>query len=141
MLVSHAFADGPESLAAIRDIQVGRVSINRGMLVENAVAQQLKASGHRLFYHVWEEPAAKEGGRPLRREVDFLAIQGFADAAGKLRVSPIEVKSSKRYRTVSLDDFTRRYGKRVGYEFVLHPKQLRVEGARRYLPLYMAHCL
>ena len=58
-----------------------------------------------------------------------------------MRICPIEVKSSKSYRTVSLDDFGRRFFRRVGDEVVLHPKQLRVEGSRRYLPLYMAHCL
>lgn len=141
LLVSHAFADGPESLRAQRDLQLGRVSINRGMLVENVVAQQLRASGHSLFYHTWDEPPAHDGGRPRPREVDFLLTRGFSDAGGKPRVCPVEVKSTKSYSTVSLDDFAARYGKRVGNQIVLHPKQLRREGARWYLPLYMAHCL
>ena len=56
-------------------------------------------------------------------------------------MSPVEVKSTKSYSTVSLDDFRGRYGSRVGDEIVLHPKQLRSEGRRQYLPLYMAHCV
>ena len=124
-----------------RDIQFGRVSVNRGMLVENVVAQQLKATGHSLFYHSWNEDGESSGARPRPREIDFLITRGFSDAAGKLRICPIEVKSSKSYRTVSLDDFGGRFSRRVGDEVVLHPKQLRVEGSRRYLPLYMAHCL
>ena len=68
-------------------------------------------------------------------------MRGFSDVAGKLRIYPIEVKSSKSYRTVSLDDFKKRWPKRVSGEIVLHPKQLRVEGHRMYLPLYMAFCL
>ena len=82
-----------------------------------------------------------EGGRPRPREVDFLLTRGFADAAGKPRVCPVEVKSTKSYSTVSLDDFADRYGSRVGNQVVLHPKQLRRDGNRWYLPLYMAHCL
>ena len=141
LLVSHAFADGPRAMEVHRDIQFGRVSVNRGMLVENVVAQQLKATGHSLFYHSWNEDGESPGARPRPREIDFLITRGFSGAAGKLRICPIEVKSSKSYRTVSLDDFGRRFFRRVGDEVVLHPKQLRVEGSRRYLPLYMAHCL
>lgn len=141
LLVSWAFGDGPESLDVHRDIQLGRVSINKGMLVENAVAQQLHASGHSLFYYSWQEPSKKEGAKPRPREVDFLITRGFADAAGKLRICPVETKSSKTYSTVSLDDFGRRFRERTGDELVLHPKNVRVEGRRRCLPLYMAHLL
>lgn len=141
LLVSLAFADGPESLSVQREIQFGRVNVNKGMLVENVVAQQLKAAGNSLFYHTWDEPAKSEGSRPRPREIDFLLTRGFSDAGGKLRVSPLEVKSSKNYTTVSLDDFKSHWGKRVGTELVLHPKQLRVEGNRQYLPLYMSFCV
>lgn len=77
----------------------------------------------------------------VHREIDFLITKGFSDSAGKLRICPIEVKSSKRYGTVSLDDFHKRFGKRIGDEIVLHPKQLMVEGHRQYLPLYMSFCV
>ena len=74
-------------------------------------------------------------------EIDFLILRPFADAGMKLRVSPIEVKSGKRYSTVSLDKFRRKFGRTVGAEYVLHPRPLKVEGNRVYLPLYMAFCL
>ena len=105
LLATHTFADGPHALEVQRDIQFGRVSVNRDMLVENVVAQQLCASGHALYYHTWEEPGKGKGARPRPREIDFLTTRPFADAAGKLHVCPIEVKSSKNYTTVSLDDF------------------------------------
>lgn len=141
LLVTLGFADGPESMDVHRDIQFGRVSVNKGMLVENVVAQQLHASGHSLFYHTWEEQGIGEGARPRPREVDFLLAKGYTNAGGKLRISPVEVKSSKSYSTVSLDDFARRWGKRVGTQIVLHPKQLKAEDERLYLPLYMAFCV
>ena len=53
----------------------------------------------------------------------------------------MEVKSSSRYKTVSLDKFKRKFGKRVGTQYVLHPRQMRAEGDRVFLPLYMAFCL
>lgn len=141
LLVTHAFADGPDSFDVQRDIQFGRVSVNKGMLVENVVAQQLAAAGHSLFYYSWNEPAKGNAQKPRPREIDFLVTRGFSNAAGKLRVSPVEVKSSKTYSTVSLDDFRARFPKRTGTEIVLHPKQLSAQGSREYLPLYMSFCL
>lgn len=141
LLVTLAFADGPQSMEVHREIQFGRVSVNRGMVVENVVAQQLRSSGHSLFYHTWDEPGLREGARPRPREIDFLTTRPFSNAAGKLRISPVEVKSSKSYSTVSLDSFKEKYGKRAGEEVVLHPKQLKAEGDRLYLPLYMSHLL
>lgn len=144
LLVSHAFADGADVRQVYRALQFGEVSINRGMFVENVVAQQLRAGGRELFYHTWEESSASPDGSPKKprpREIDFLITKGFSDAAGKLRVCPVEVKSGKRYSTVSLDDFKKRWPKRVGDEIVLHPRQLKVEGHRAYLPLYMSYCI
>ncbi len=141
LLVSHVFDEGPSAQSIYRDLQFGKISINKGMFVENVVAQQLVALGHKLYYYSWREEPKGDGSRPLPREIDFLATKGFVDAAGKLRVCPIEVKSTKAYKTASLDDFKTKFGKRVGAEVVFHPKQLKVEGNRVFLPLYMAHLI
>ena len=141
LLVSLAFDDGPDLLNVHKDIQFGRISINKGMLVENIVAQQLKALGHSLYYYSWNEPSKTAGARPRKREIDFLLTKGYSNAAGKPRVAPVEVKSSKSYSTVSLDDSAIKYAQRLGKEIVLHPKQLSVVGNREYLPLYMSFCI
>lgn len=142
LLVSHAFSDGEESLEVQKALQFGRVSVNKGMIVENYVSQQLKAAGRNLFYYTWEEPPKDKNAHKLRpREIDFLITKGYSNAAGKLRICPIEAKSTRSYSTVSLDDFGRRWAKRVGEEVVVHPKQLKSEGHRVYLPLYMAFCV
>lgn len=141
LLVSLAFNDGPDLLNVHKDLQFGRISINKGMFVENVVAQQLHARNHSLFYYAWKEPAKKIDGKERPREVDFLITRGYSNAAGKPRVCPVEVKSSKSYSTISLDDFSRHFAKRTGNEFVLHPKQLKVEGNRQFLPLYMSFCV
>lgn len=138
LLVSHAFADSRVTENSLyRDILLGKLEINEGMLVENVVAQQLKAKGHRLYFY---SRTSREDAS-ARMEIDFLIVAGFCDAAFRARISPIEVKSTSRYRTVSLNKFKDKFGSRVGTEFVLHPKELRVDGNRVYLPLYMAHCL
>lgn len=74
-------------------------------------------------------------------EIDFLITAGYDDAAGRMRVSPVEVKSTKRYGAKSLEKFKAKLGKRVGARYVLHPRPMEVDGDLIRLPLYMAHLL
>ena len=101
------------------------------------MAQQLRASGHRLFFY-----SRYVRGVPERTmEIDFLVVRAYDDAAMRPRVSPVEVKSTKSYRTSSLDRFRALYGDRLGVAYVLHPRQLAVADGVVRLPLYMAFCL
>lgn len=138
LLVTLAFSDNDETGDEVyRAVLLDDIGINEGMLVENVVAQMLTAAGHRLFFYSQSGKAPGEE----RMEIDFLVVRPFKDAAGKPRVSPIEVKSPGQYGTTSLDRFAARFGKRVGIQYVLHPKQLSIEDGRIYLPLYMGFCL
>lgn len=137
LLSTLAFSAAGGALPEVyRRVLLGDASVNEGMLTENAVAQQLVASGHELhFYSKWSNKAAD------RMEIDFLLVLPFADSAMKPRVTPVEVKSGKRYSTVSLEKFRKKFGKRVGESIVLHPNQLRQDDSVVRFPLYMAHCL
>lgn len=115
----------------------GSLSLNEGMLVENIVAQTLQALGDKLFFY--SQTSTQNGQQ--RMEIDFLTVRPFSDANNKPRIVPIEVKSSTRYTTLSLDRFAAKFKSRVGNEIVLHPGQLRKEGRRLHVPLYMAHLL
>lgn len=138
LLVSLAFSnDATTDEDVYRAVLRGNIGLNEGMLIENLIAQVFVASGHRLFFYA--QSGRIEGEE--RMEIDFLLVRPYANAANKPRVSPVEVKSPREYSTSSLDRFKRRFGRSVGVEYVLHPKQLRVEGERVYLPLYMAFCL
>ncbi|WP_217953115.1 ATP-binding protein [Adlercreutzia caecimuris] len=137
LLSTMAFSGSGNVIPEVyREVLLGNAQVNEGMLAENAVAQQLVAAGHDLYFYSKASPDKEE-----RMEVDFLVVEPYANAAMKPRVSPIEVKSGDRTVTVSLDKFKNKFGKRVGSEFVFHPRQLKVEGNRLYLPLYMAMCL
>ena len=46
-----------------------------------------------------------------------------------------------RSKAVSLNKFKVKFAKRVGTEYVLHTKPLKVEGDRVFLPIYMSVCL
>ncbi|KFI54242.1 ATPase [Bifidobacterium callitrichos DSM 23973] len=138
LLVTQALADSNVTEDDIyRDVLLGKISINEGMLTENVVAQLLHSSGHALYFYSRND--RDDASRTM--EIDFLIVSRYPNAAMKPRVSPIEVKSSNRYRTSSLDKFKERFSGRVGLEYVLHPKPLEVRGDRRYLPLYMVGLL
>ena len=96
-----------------------------------------RAGGSRLFFYSRRDDDHREN----TMEIDFLITRGYDDAAGRMRVSPIEVKSSKRYGFSSLDKFKTKFQTRVGMRYILHPKPLRVDGDLVRLPLYMAWCL
>ena len=136
LLVSHAF--GENELAA-KDVHnrllLGDIELNEGMVVENVVAQMLRASGHRLyFYSDADRTSSKD-----RMEIDFLLAKSRTER--KHNVSPVEVKSGKRYSTVSLGKFCAKFKRFLDTPYVLHPKDLKIENGVTYLPLYMAPLL
>lgn len=138
LFVALAFADKRETDENVyRSVLRGDTGINEGMLTENVVAQMLRASGRKLFFY--SQSGKKEG--EARMETDFLIARPCSDAATEPRACPVEVKSPRRYGTASLDRFKEKFGKRIGSQYVLHPKQLKVDGDRVYLPLYMGFCL
>ena len=138
LLVAQLFADSEQTPHEVyRDILLGKLETNEGMFAENAVAQQFVASGRQLFFYSRRDDAANEN----TMGVDFLVSKGYDDAAGRMRVSPVEVKSTKRYGTRSLEKFKAKFGGRVGTQYVLHPKPMSDEGDLVRLPLYMAHLL
>ena len=72
-------------------------------------------------------------------EVDFLIAK--PSLTRRKNISPVEVKSSRRYDHASLDKFTRKYRQFLHTPYVLHTKDVVVSDGITYLPLYMAHCL
>ena len=137
LLASMAFdSSGSVMPEAYRQVLTVSIEVSEGMLMENAVAQQLRANGHPLHFYSKSSTVKEE-----RMEIDFLTIRPYPDAAMRPQVSPIEVKSGKRYSPVSLNKFKAKFARRVGTEYVLHAKILKVEGDRVFLPLYMSICI
>jgi predicted AAA+ superfamily ATPase len=138
LLATLAFGDNETATNELyRNILFDKLGINEGMLVENAVAQQLRANGKKLRFYSSRDDSRKED----TMEVDFLIVREYENAGLKPRVSPVEAKSQKRYGVRSLDKFKAKFGKKVGTQFVLHPRPIKTEGDRVYLPLYLAHLL
>ena len=111
---------------AVRDILNDRIAVNYGALYENAVAQELFAHGHRLFYF-----KNKNMG-----EVDFVIEAPSSD------VVPVEVKSGKDYkRHRALNNVLDVEGYDIRKAYVLHEGNLVAERKIRYIPIYMVSCL
>ena len=100
-----------------------QLSINLGAVYESAVAQELKAHGHNLFYY----------DNQRRGEVDYLI-----DDKMEASVLPVEVKSGKDYmshrslsRLVDVPD----YG--IKSAIVLHSdRDVKSDGKITYMPIY-----
>ena len=98
----------------------GDVSINQGALLENVIAQQLVASGFKLFYY----DKSKIGG------IDFLMQRGS-------RVVPLEAKSGGDYtRHKALDNLMAVGEWGLEEAIVLCGANVSRQGGVKYLPWY-----
>lgn len=122
LLLSHTFDENEISDGGLyREILFGKLSMNEGMFYENVIAQMLVSSGHRLYFYV----RYSEDKHRNDIEIDFIISN---KSKLKYRIFPIEVKSKERYSTASLDKFREKFSQRVGESYIIHPKNLKVEG-------------
>lgn len=135
LLVSHAFSENEIIQGELyKQILHDNLSVNEGMLFENAVAQCLVANGYPLFFytHYSEEKHRND------IEIDFIITN---KSKTKPKIFPIEVKSNKRYMTKSLEKFIEKYHDRIGKAYIIHTKNLAVKENIICIPSYMTFCL
>ncbi len=133
LLVSLAYRDRPYLENELyRYILEDRLQVNEGMLIENIVAQCLKANGHVLYFYKKEIENTKK-----TYEVDFVIRKGN-------KINLIEVKSSESNSIKSLKMVKDIYGKTISNLYVLHDGEIKIgtkdtndEGII-YLPYFMA---
>ena len=136
LLFSHAFDEYPEIAKNIyAAILQDRLSVNKGMLYENAIAQMLVASGHKLyFYNRYNNEKHRND-----IEIDFVIISGDKT---NVKISPIEVKSSKKYTAISLEKFNLIFKNRISNSYIIHPKNFSIrDDGIICIPAYMTFCL
>lgn len=132
LLISHAFDEsGIVSEELYRKIMLDKLEINNGMLIENIVAQMLRASGHKLYFY--SSPSAKD--KEERMEIDFLIAK--SKVTSRHNISPIEVKSSSRYTLTSLRKCMAKYRNFLSTPYVIHTGDVKEEEGILFLPLYM----
>ncbi|MBR4339252.1 MAG: ATP-binding protein [Bacteroidales bacterium] len=136
LLISHAFDENTITNEKLyQKLLLDKLEINKGMLVENIVAQMLCASGHKLyFYSSYSKTDAEE-----RMEIDFLVRKPVI--TNRHNICPIEVKSTTKYTIASLEKFCRKYNEQLFTALVLHSADRKEKDGIVYLPLYMAALL
>lgn len=108
---------------------IDNLGINQGMILENMVAQMLRASGHGLYFHEYlYQPGENE--REKKYEVDFITIK-------KKKICPIEVKSSNYKSHKSFDYFGKKYQLKMQDRYIIYTKDLKYEDGIMYIPIYM----
>ncbi len=136
LLISHAFDEnGIVSEEIYKKLLFDKLEFNKGMIVENIVAQMLTAAGHKLYFYA---NSSREDVTE-RMEIDFLIAK--SKISSRHNISPIEVKSGKNYTLTSLKKFMSKYAEQTYTPYVLHTGDLKEEKGIVYLPLYMTPLL
>ncbi len=135
LLISHAFDEkliqGEE---LYQKLMLDKLEINGGMLVENIVAQMLKASGHSLYFYSKNSDVAEE-----RMEVDFLVEK--ATLTNAHNICPVEVKSGKNYTFSSIEKFVKKFSEQVHLPYIIHCMDYKEVNGYQFLPIYMTPLL
>ena len=136
LLISHSFDEnGIVSEEIYKKLLFDKLDVNKGMLIENIVAQMLTAAGHKLYFY----SNSSRDDVTERMEIDFLIAK--SKISSRHNISPIEVKSGKNYTLTSLEKFRKKYAEQTHIPYVLHTGDLKEENGILYLPLYMTPLL
>ena len=128
LLVTHSFMDETFTENELyRDILLDRLHVNEGMLMENVVAQELRAGGHKLFFYSRTDKSRREN----HMEIDFLIRR-------KRKICPVEVKSGAYRQHSSLDKFRTKFEGKIGQSYILYTKDVLIKDDVIHLPVYMA---
>ena len=112
-----------------KSLIIDDLGINQGMILENMVAQMLKASGHELFFHEYlYKPEGSE--KEKKYEIDFMTVK-------KKKICPIEVKSSGYKSHKSFDYLVKKYQIKMEDRYIIYTKDLKYEDGVMYIPIYM----
>jgi uncharacterized protein len=130
LLLSHAFNENDEMNQEVaKAIIQDRLEVNNGMIFENIVAQMITALNKKLYFY----SRTDNQNHSNTMEIDFL----INDKSNVTKISPIEVKSGKKYTTSSINKFNTKFKDKLGKKYIIHTKDLLQKGDITYLPVYM----
>ncbi len=112
-----------------KELIFGKLGINQGMIIENVVAQMLKATGHELYFHEFMYKP-NESEKEKKYEIDFITVK-------KKKICPIEVKSSNYRSHKSFDYLVKKYQLKMEDRYIVYTKDLKKENGITYIPVYM----
>ena len=136
LLITHAFGiRGRVPAEVYQKLILGKLDTNEGMITENIVAQMLAAEGHKLFFY--SNPSNENADE--RMEIDFLIQK--KSITSRHNISPVEVKSGKRFTLNSLQKCIKRFATALSTPYVIYDGDLKVDGSVVYVPYYMTGLL
>ncbi len=135
LLIAMAFSEKDiQQEQLYRKLMFDKLEINKGMLVENIVAQMLVATGNKLYFY-----SNSSHEKDDRMEIDFLVRK--PSVTSRHNISPIEVKSSTHYTLTSLKKCMSKYGEYLSTPYVIHSADYMEKGGITFIPLYMTPLL
>ncbi len=135
LLLSMAFDENElASEGIMKKLAMNKLEVNKGMLIENVVAQMLAATGRKLYFF-----SSYSRNSDDRMEVDFLIAK--SRITSRHNISPIEVKSSTNYTLCSLSKYRRKYTEYINQPYVIHTSDYMEKDGVIYLPIYMTPLL
>ncbi len=135
LLISHAFSESElNNNELYKQILNGKLSINEGMIYENAVSQCLTSLGYKLYFYVH----FNQNKHRNDIEIDFIISN---KSKVNYKIFPIEVKSGAKYSITSLENFSKKFADRIGKSYVIHPRNLSIKDKITSIPPYMIFCL
>lgn len=108
----------------VRELLTGELGIYKGAIYESIMAQMLRAANKRGFYY---EPTNNT-------EIDFIIYyEGL--------VTPIEVKSSIRTKSIAFDNFIKKHQSQKAFRISMKNIGKSEDGSITYLPYYLFEML
>ena len=126
LFTTMIFKASPKTDESIYSKLLGdKLSADLGYLYENVAAQMITVTGRSAYYHTWE----KENSTHYY-EVDFLLQD-------KVKILPLEVKSSATKKHESIDEFCKKYSQYVSQAVLLSQKDVGKDNNLKLKPIYM----
>ena len=133
LLVSLAFSENELSNNELyKQIMNDKLSLNKGMLYENAISQIIVSAGRKLYFYT--RYSLEKHRNDI--EINFIITN---ESKTNYKINPIEVKSSKNYSTSSLNEFKKIYKKKIDKQLIVHPKNYEIDGSIVKIPPYMLY--
>jgi hypothetical protein len=114
-----------------KDFFFGKLPMNKGSLYESLLAQIFVSNGHQPYYHIFTKQNAQT---KTYYQIDFMFESGE-------KINIVEVKSSKRFTTSSLDLFVSKYKDVRFNSFVISPRVQTKKEKYTYIPVYYSFFL
>ncbi|MBP5091164.1 MAG: DUF4143 domain-containing protein, partial [Bacilli bacterium] len=102
-----------------------KLEANLGYIYENAAAQIINSFGRELVYHTW-----KVGSQTHPYEIDFLIDD-------KMKLIPIEIKSSETNNHKSINEFAKKYSSRVSRRLLFSQNDISHDEMLELKPIYL----